>query len=87
MSPLLKKNLWFDVWVEKLVYLKETTSHGKDPPDHLHGLVGVRQEGQPTEGKSHQHCQGNSQQQEEPIDRDVKDRQVIDIYIYINLRN
>lgn len=64
------------------MYLKETTSHGKDPPDHLHGLVGVRQEGQPTEGKSHQHCQSNSQQQEEPIDRDVKDRQIIEIYIY-----
>lgn len=40
---------------ETLLYLKQTTGHGKDPPNHLQGLVRVREEGQPTEGKSHQH--------------------------------
>lgn len=50
-----------------LLYLKQTTSHGKDPPDHLQGLTGVRQEGQPAEGKSHQHSWSNSHQQEQPM--------------------
>lgn len=49
-----------------LQYLKQAASHGKDPPDHLQGLSGVRQEGQPAEGKSHQHSCGNSHQQEQP---------------------
>lgn len=49
-----------------LQYLKQAASHGKDPPDHLQGLTGVRQEGQPAEGKGHQHSCSNSHQQEKP---------------------
>lgn len=55
--------------LNRLQYLKQTASHGKDPPDHLQGLTGVRQEGQPAEGKSHQHSCTNSHQQEKPTRR------------------
>lgn len=61
--------MWFSGWLfiqEHLLYLKQTASHGKDPPDHLQGLTGVRQEGQPAEGKSHQDSWSNSHQQEKP---------------------
>lgn len=53
---------------ESVLYLKQTTSHGKDPPDHLRGMTEVGQKGQPAEGKSHQHCWSNSHQQEKPTD-------------------
>lgn len=49
-----------------LQYLKQAAGHGKDPPGHLQGLTGVRQEGQPAEGKGHQHSCSNSHQQEKP---------------------
>jgi len=49
-----------------LLYLKQAASHGKDPPNHLHGVTGAGQEGQPAEGKGHQHRQGNSHQQQKP---------------------
>lgn len=61
--------MWMKVRVEiedSAMYLKKTPSHRKDPPDHLQGLAGVRQEGQPAEGKSHQHSCSNSHQQEKP---------------------
>lgn len=51
-------------------YLKQTPSHGKNPPDHLHGLAGFSQEGQPAEGKSRQHCYTNPHQQEKPTWKD-----------------
>ena len=36
-------------------YLKETSCNREDPPEYLQGLLGVRQEGQPAEGKGHHH--------------------------------
>lgn len=60
---------------ERRLYLEETSSHGKDPPDHLEDLPGVRQERQPAEGKSHQHSQSDSHEQEKPTGQRSTDRQ------------
>lgn len=69
-SEVQAHQMWFVARIEnRLKYLKQTASHGKDPPDHLQGLTGVRQEGQPAEGKSHQHSCTNSHQQEKPTRR------------------
>lgn len=54
---------------EHLLYLEQTAGHGKDPPDHLDDLTQVRQEREPAEGKSHQHSQSNSHEQEKPTGR------------------
>lgn len=59
---------------EHLLYLKQTASHGKDPPGHLDDLTGVRQERQPAEGKSQQHSRSNSHQQEKPTGQRSTDR-------------
>lgn len=60
---------------EHRLYLEETSSQGKDPPDHLDDLPGVRQERQPAEGKSHQHSQSDSHEQEKPTGQRSTDRQ------------
>lgn len=59
---------------EHLLYLEQTAGHGKDPPDHLDDLTQVRQERQPAEGKSHQHSQSDSHEQEKPTGRRSTDR-------------
>lgn len=53
-------------------HLKQATGHREQAVDHLQDLMGVGQEGQPTEGKGHQHCHSNFHQQEQPREQQKK---------------
>ena len=61
--------------VVHVLYLKQTAGHRKDPADHLQDLTQIRQERQPAEGKSHQHSQSDSHEQEKPTGKRSTDRQ------------